>query len=144
MRRYMQRDVEFEVDAVDKSGGFIGAMYVGKTENVAITLVREGLATVHAFSAEGVPWVKQLFDAEVGLGLLWIDTKCLIPGCLIGRGQGFQAQGEAQNRTLIFDFYHANRSGQTTIRKRKQRMPRLLQQMLTWRVLCRRSIWMYS
>ena len=60
----MQRDVEVEFEAVDKSGGFIGAMYLNKTENAAITLVKEGLATVHAHSAEGLPWSKQLTDAE--------------------------------------------------------------------------------
>lgn len=64
-RRYMQRDVEFEVDSIDKSGGFIGALYFNKTENVAITLVKEGLATVHDFSAEGLSWARQLYDAEV-------------------------------------------------------------------------------
>lgn len=63
----MQRDVEIEIDSVDKSGGFIGALYVNKTENAAITLVKEGLATVHAFSAEGLSYAKQLFDAEVSL-----------------------------------------------------------------------------
>ncbi|KAA1476768.1 transcription factor [Dentipellis sp. KUC8613] len=63
-RRYMQRDVEIEIDTVDKSGGFIGALYLNKTENAAIALVREGLATVHAFSAEALPWSRQLFDAE--------------------------------------------------------------------------------
>lgn len=61
----MQRDVEFEVDTVDKSGGFIGALYVNKTENVGIALVKEGLASVHSFSAEGLPWSRQLYDAEV-------------------------------------------------------------------------------
>jgi staphylococcal nuclease domain-containing protein 1 len=60
----MQRDVEFEVDTVDKSGGFIGSMYVNKTENAAITLVKEGLASVHSFSAEGLSWSRQLYDAE--------------------------------------------------------------------------------
>lgn len=63
--RYMQRDVEFEVDSIDKSGGFIGSLYVNKTENVALTLVKEGLATIHSFSAEGLSWAKQLYDAEV-------------------------------------------------------------------------------
>lgn len=62
--RYMQRDVELEFEAVDKSGGFIGAMYVNRTENVALSLVKEGLATVHAHSAEGLSWYKQLTDAE--------------------------------------------------------------------------------
>ena len=61
----MQRDVEIEVNDVDKSGGFIGALYLNKTENVAITLAREGLATVHSYSADGLPWARQLYDAEV-------------------------------------------------------------------------------
>ena len=64
-RRYMQRDVEVEIDTVDKSGGFIGALYLNKTENAAITLVREGLASVHEYSAENLPWAKLLYDAEV-------------------------------------------------------------------------------
>lgn len=64
-RRYMQRDVEVEFEATDKSGGFIGTMYLNKTENAAITLVKEGLATVHAYSAESLSWTQALFDAEV-------------------------------------------------------------------------------
>ena len=63
----MQRDVEIEVNDVDKSGGFIGALYVNKTENVAITLAREGLATVHSYSADGLPWARQLYTAEVSM-----------------------------------------------------------------------------
>lgn len=54
-RKYMQRDVEFEVDSIDKSGGFIGSLYVNKSENVALALVKEGLATIHSFSAETLP-----------------------------------------------------------------------------------------
>ena len=61
----MQRDVEIEVEAVDKSGGFIGTLYLNKTENAAIALVKEGLATVHQFSAETLSWSQQLYDAEV-------------------------------------------------------------------------------
>jgi len=63
-RRYMQRDVEFEVDTVDKSGGFIGSLYLNKNENAAVTLVKEGLASVHSYSADSLPWAKQLYDAE--------------------------------------------------------------------------------
>jgi len=66
-RRYMQRDVEIEVDTVDKSGGFIGTLFVNKTENAAITLIKEGLASVHSFSAEGLSWSRQLYDAEASL-----------------------------------------------------------------------------
>ncbi|KZT65949.1 hypothetical protein DAEQUDRAFT_696411 [Daedalea quercina L-15889] len=63
-RRYMQRDIDIEVHDVDRTGGFIGALYLNKTENAAITLVREGLATVHSYSADGLPWARQLYDAE--------------------------------------------------------------------------------
>jgi Staphylococcal nuclease homologue len=65
-RRYMQRDVEIEIETTDKSGGFIGALYLNKNENAAVTLVLEGLATVHSSSADTLPWAKQLYDAEVG------------------------------------------------------------------------------
>lgn len=61
----MQRDVEIEIETTDKSGGFIGALWFNKTENAAVSLVKEGLATVHAFSAEGLSFARQLFDAEV-------------------------------------------------------------------------------
>ncbi|TFK44793.1 hypothetical protein BDQ12DRAFT_702162 [Crucibulum laeve] len=63
-RRYMQRDVEFEVDSIDKSGGFIGSLYLNKTENAALTLIKEGLASVHSFSADGLSWARQLYDVE--------------------------------------------------------------------------------
>jgi endonuclease YncB( thermonuclease family) len=65
-RRYMQRDVEIEIETTDKSGGFIGALYLNKNENAAVTLISEGLATVHSFSADSLSWSKQLYDAEVG------------------------------------------------------------------------------
>lgn len=61
----MQRDVDFEVDTVDKSGGFIGSLYLNKNENAAVALVKEGLASVHSYSADALPWAKQLYDAEV-------------------------------------------------------------------------------
>ncbi len=63
----MQRDCEIELYDVDKSGGFIGALFLNKTENAAIALVKEGLASVHSYSADGLPWARQLYDAEVGL-----------------------------------------------------------------------------
>jgi len=61
----MQRDVEFEVESIDKSGGFIGSLFLNKSENAALTLVKEGLATVHSFSADGLSWARQLYEAEV-------------------------------------------------------------------------------
>lgn len=68
-RRYMQRDVEIEINDADKSGGFIGALYYNKSENAAVTLVKEGLATVHGYSAENLAWAGQLYDAEVRVPL---------------------------------------------------------------------------
>ncbi|KAF9237524.1 hypothetical protein BU15DRAFT_88689 [Melanogaster broomeanus] len=62
-RRFMQRDVEFEVESVDKSGGFIGALWL-KNESAAVSLVREGYGSVHAFSADTLSWARQLYDAE--------------------------------------------------------------------------------
>ncbi|KAJ3865645.1 hypothetical protein EV359DRAFT_72284 [Lentinula novae-zelandiae] len=63
-KKYMQRDAEFEVESVDKSGGFIGSLYLNKTENAAVVLVKEGLASVHSYSADSLSWSKQLYDAE--------------------------------------------------------------------------------
>ena len=63
-RRYMQRDVEFAVEALDKAGGFIGALFANKTENAAVALVRAGLAHVHAGSADALPYARELADAE--------------------------------------------------------------------------------
>ncbi|ORX39823.1 hypothetical protein BD324DRAFT_615122 [Kockovaella imperatae] len=61
--RYMQRDVEIAFDSVDKQGGFIGSMYSGGI-NVAVELVKEGLASVHTYSAESLPFGKELMSAE--------------------------------------------------------------------------------
>jgi staphylococcal nuclease domain-containing protein 1 len=62
-RRCMQRDVEIDVENTDKVGGFIGTMYVGR-ENFARALVEEGLAEVHAYSAEQSGHSNELFAAE--------------------------------------------------------------------------------
>jgi staphylococcal nuclease domain-containing protein 1 len=62
-RRCMQRDVEIDVENTDKQGGFIGTLYVGR-ENFAKVLVEEGLAEVHAFSAEQSGHGNELFAAE--------------------------------------------------------------------------------
>jgi hypothetical protein len=64
----MQRDAEVEIEGVDKTGGFIGTLWLNKTENAALELVREGLATIHTFSAENLSWSKELFEAEVCTG----------------------------------------------------------------------------
>ena len=62
-RRCMQRDVEVDVEDNDKQGGFIGTMYINR-ESFAKILVEEGLASVHAYSAEKSGNANELFGAE--------------------------------------------------------------------------------
>lgn len=62
-KRCLQRDVEIEVESTDRSGGFVGSLYVGK-EDLAVLLLEEGLATVHEYSAEYVSNSKQLYNAQ--------------------------------------------------------------------------------
>ena len=59
----MQRDVEIDVDDTDKQGGFIGTLYINR-ESFAKVLVEEGLASVHAYSAEKSGNANELFAAE--------------------------------------------------------------------------------
>lgn len=63
-RRCMQRDVEIEVESTDKSGGFIGALFLPNGENFAVTLLEEGLSTIHSSSAEQSSYTNQLFSGE--------------------------------------------------------------------------------
>lgn len=63
VKRCMQRDVEIDVEDTDKTGGFIGSLYVNR-ENMAKLLVDEGFASVHAYSAEKSGNGAELFAAE--------------------------------------------------------------------------------
>ena len=49
-KRCMQRDVEIDIETIDKAGGFIGTVYVGG-QNFSKVLLEDGLATVHAYSS---------------------------------------------------------------------------------------------
>ena len=62
-RRCLQRDVEIDVETIDKVGGFIGSLYINR-ENFAKLLLEEGLASVHAYSAEQSGNANDLFAAE--------------------------------------------------------------------------------
>jgi staphylococcal nuclease domain-containing protein 1 len=57
-----QREVEIEVDSIDKAGNFIGFLWVDN-KNLSVCLVEEGLSTVH-FSAERTPYFRPLQIAE--------------------------------------------------------------------------------
>ncbi|CAM1501840.1 Fc.00g038240.m01.CDS01 [Cosmosporella sp. VM-42] len=62
-RRCNQRDCEVDIHDMDKVGGFIGDLYLNR-ENFAKVLVEEGLASVHAYSAEKTGNAGELFSAE--------------------------------------------------------------------------------
>ena len=62
-RKCQQRDVEVVIEDVDKVGGFIGTLYVNR-ENFSKLLLEEGLAQVHAYSAEKSSQGPELFAAE--------------------------------------------------------------------------------
>ncbi|KAF2681764.1 hypothetical protein K458DRAFT_420522 [Lentithecium fluviatile CBS 122367] len=62
-KRLQQRDVEIDVEDCDKVGGFIGSLYINR-ENFAKALLEEGLASVHAYSAEKTGNANELFAAE--------------------------------------------------------------------------------
>lgn len=57
-----QREVEIEVDSIDKAGNFIGFLFI-EGKNLSVALVEEGLASVH-FSAEKTPYYRPLQIAE--------------------------------------------------------------------------------
>ncbi|KAI9318980.1 hypothetical protein BX666DRAFT_1876151 [Dichotomocladium elegans] len=59
----LQRDVEIQVDNVDKVGSFIGTIFING-ENLALALLERGLATVHDFSANESQYSSQLYNAE--------------------------------------------------------------------------------
>ncbi|KAG9295989.1 hypothetical protein G9A89_011841 [Geosiphon pyriformis] len=60
----LQRDVEIEIENVDKTGGFIGTLWLNKSENFAVSLLEEGLSTIHEYSADQSPYTNQLYGAE--------------------------------------------------------------------------------
>ncbi|KAI0203352.1 tudor domain-containing protein [Astrocystis sublimbata] len=75
-RRCNQRDCEIDVYDIDKVGGFIGDLYIGR-ESFAKVLVEEGLAQVHQYSAEKAGNANELLAAEKkakeGRKALWQD-----------------------------------------------------------------------
>jgi staphylococcal nuclease domain-containing protein 1 len=73
----IHRDVQLEVDAVDKTGAFIATVFIPSLENdegemsggkkwtnLGLRLVQEGIAQVHAFSAEQSSYGAELMHAE--------------------------------------------------------------------------------
>merc|ERR1712142_568504 len=60
----LQREVEIEVESMDKGGNFIGYLFTKEgNDNLSELLVKEGLASVH-FTAEKGNYLRQLQTAE--------------------------------------------------------------------------------
>lgn len=63
-RKIMQRDVEIEVETVDRTGTFLGSMWESKT-NLAVPLLEAGLAKLQtSFGADRIPDINLLDQAE--------------------------------------------------------------------------------
>ncbi len=58
----LQREVEVEVDTIDKAGNFIGWLFV-EGLNLSVALVEHGLSKMH-FSAERSNYLRVLTSAE--------------------------------------------------------------------------------
>ncbi|XP_057749157.1 ribonuclease TUDOR 1 [Arachis stenosperma] len=63
-RKIMQRDVEIEVETVDRTGTFLGSLWESRT-NVAVTLLEAGLAKLQtSFGSDRIPDLHLLEQAE--------------------------------------------------------------------------------
>ncbi|KAK9278594.1 hypothetical protein L1049_028166 [Liquidambar formosana] len=63
-RKIMQRDVEIEVETVDRTGTFLGTLWESKT-NMAVTLLEAGLAKLQtSFGNDRIPDAHLLMQAE--------------------------------------------------------------------------------
>ncbi|KAG9147424.1 hypothetical protein Leryth_025039 [Lithospermum erythrorhizon] len=62
-RKIMQRDVEIEVETVDRTGTFLGSLWESRT-NMATPLLEAGLAKFQAFGADRIPDAHLLTQAE--------------------------------------------------------------------------------
>ena len=61
--RVLQHTVRIEVDALDKGDNFLGSLFIGRL-NLAVELLKEGLASLVEFSARKSPHSAELFAAE--------------------------------------------------------------------------------
>lgn len=82
--KYLNREIEFDVHEVDKSGGFLANMYLispqeGRTD-IAKALLFAGLAEVHKRTAKGVPNYDELVKAQEEAQAMkmgkWSGSKC--------------------------------------------------------------------
>lgn len=60
----MQRDVTIEVESTDKTGGFIGTLWISSKLSLNCKLLEEGFATAHEYSATNSALAAQLYASE--------------------------------------------------------------------------------
>ncbi|KAJ2159610.1 hypothetical protein GGF46_002894 [Coemansia sp. RSA 552] len=60
----MQRNVEAEFEGVDKTGAFIGTLWLSKEQSLGVGLLEQGLAYVHDIGAEQSPYTNSLYAAQ--------------------------------------------------------------------------------
>lgn len=103
-RRCNQRDIEIDVEDVDKVGGFIGTLYVNR-ENFAKVLLEEGFASVHAYSAEKTGHASELFAAEQrakearkGLWHSWDPSQDAVENDGLAASENAASNGESAQR----------------------------------------------
>lgn len=125
--RLMQRDVEVEVEDVDKGGTMLGTMFAqngdGETYNVGVHLLSNGLARLLSHSAERSKYRKELFaasdkaeksnagiwkfqkdeDDEEGKSSSSVDSETMVPVkiCDVVNGQTFYVHRESDAATLV-------------------------------------------
>lgn len=64
-KRLWQRDVQVSVIGIDKTGAFTGHVFLpGSSIPLSVVLVKEGLASVHEYSAQQSGFATQLFESE--------------------------------------------------------------------------------
>lgn len=105
----LQHDVEIEVDACDKGGNFIGALYI-KKEFFGVDLVRQGLAKVNHRSAENLKAYKALAEAEAEAKDrrrgVWVDfdpeeEKRKAAEAIAAREKAYAAKADASKVTIV-------------------------------------------
>ncbi|GAA6013769.1 hypothetical protein JCM10207_008185 [Rhodosporidiobolus poonsookiae] len=100
-RRLLQRDVEILVEATDKSGGFIGKLFLNG-QDVASLLVAEGLAKVDDYAQSAQLWALQE-QAQQAKKNLWANFDAAAAAQAQAQLNGGGAAGKVEARKEYVD-----------------------------------------
>ncbi|GAA5975870.1 hypothetical protein JCM11641_002826 [Rhodosporidiobolus odoratus] len=117
-RRLLQREVEVQVEANDKSGGFIGRLFLNG-QDVAALLVREGLAKVDDYCVSKELWSLQE-SAQQAKKNLWTtynpeDTEASANGNVNGAANGANGKVVEARKELVDVVVSEVRGGTETV-----------------------------